>query len=51
MTPAGLAGYRETAAVRKEIFPAPYPAATGVVVEALLYPELEIEIDAWAVLP
>ena len=51
ITPAALPRYRETAALRQEIFPAPYPAATGVVVEALLYPELEIEIDAWVVLP
>lgn len=46
-----LPRYRETAAIRKELFPLPYPAATGVVVEQILWPEMWIEIDAWAVLP
>ncbi|MBI4505010.1 MAG: RidA family protein [Chloroflexi bacterium] len=51
VTPAALPRYRETAAVRKELFPEPYPAATGIVCEALLRPEMLIEVDAWAVLP
>lgn len=51
VTPAALPRYRETAAVRKELFPEPYPVATGIVCEALLRPEMLIEVDAWAVLP
>ena len=34
VTPAGLADYRKTADVRREMFAPPYPAATGVVCEA-----------------
>ncbi|MEE8302253.1 MAG: RidA family protein [Candidatus Tectomicrobia bacterium] len=51
VTPAGLRGYRDTANVRREFFAAPHPAATGVVCEALLRPEMLIEVDAWAVVP
>jgi aminoacrylate peracid reductase len=43
--------YRETAAVRREFFRPPYPAATGVIVAGLLRPGALIEISAVAVLP
>ncbi len=49
VTPEGLRNYRETAGVRREFFKPPYPAATGIVCEALLRPEMLIEVDAWAV--
>lgn len=43
--------YRETAAVRREFFRAPYPTATGVIVAGLLREGAVIEISAVAVLP
>jgi aminoacrylate peracid reductase len=43
--------YRGTAAVRREVFRPPYPAATGVIVSGLLRPGALIEISAVAVLP
>ncbi len=49
VTPAGLPRYRDTAQVRRECFQPPYPAATGIVCEALLRPEMLIEVDAWAI--
>lgn len=49
VTPAGLRHYRDTANVRREFFQTPYPAATGIICEALLRPEMLIEVDAWAV--
>lgn len=48
VTPAALPAYRETAAVRREVFSEPLPAATGVVCEALLRPEALIEIECIA---
>jgi enamine deaminase RidA (YjgF/YER057c/UK114 family) len=51
VTPAGLRGYRDTANVRREFFQSPLPAATGIVCEALLRPEMLIEVDAWAIMP
>jgi enamine deaminase RidA (YjgF/YER057c/UK114 family) len=48
VTPAGLADYRKTAAIRKEFFNEPFPAATGIVCAALLRPEMLIEVDCWA---
>ena len=51
VTPAGLPRYRETAGVRREYFSLPYPAATGIVCEALLRPDMLIEVDAWAIVP
>jgi aminoacrylate peracid reductase len=44
-------GYRETADVRREIFGADFPAATGVIVAGLLRPGALIEIEAIAVVP
>jgi enamine deaminase RidA (YjgF/YER057c/UK114 family) len=43
--------YAETAAVRREHFAPPYPAATGVIVAGLLREGALIEISAVAVLP
>ena len=43
--------YRGTAAVRREFFRPPYPAATGVIVKGLLRQGALIEISAVAVLP
>ena len=45
-----LERYRETAAVRRKYFKNGFPAATGVVVKALVSPEALIEIDAIAIL-
>ena len=45
-----LERYRETAAVRRKYFRNGFPAATGVVVKALVNPEALIEIDAIAIL-
>ena len=45
-----LADYNKTAAVRREVFKPPYPAATGVQVAGLIRPDALIEIKAIAVL-
>ncbi len=45
-----LERYRETAAVRRKYFRNGYPAATGVVVKALVNPDALIEIDAVAII-
>lgn len=45
-----LERYNETAAVRRKYFTNGFPAATGVVVKALVSPEALIEIDAIAIL-
>ena len=42
--------YRKTAAVRREVFTAPFPSATGVIVKGLLREDALIEISAIAVL-
>jgi enamine deaminase RidA (YjgF/YER057c/UK114 family) len=44
-------GYRQTAEVRREVFGATFPAATGVIVAGLLRPGALIEIEAIAVVP
>ena len=43
-------GYRETAEIRREFFPEPFPAATGVIVAGLLRPGVVIELEAVAAL-
>jgi aminoacrylate peracid reductase len=43
--------YRQTAAVRREFFTAPFPTATGVIVKGLLREGALIEISAVAVVP
>ena len=45
-----LERYRETAAVRRKYFTNAFPAATGVVVKALVHAEALIEIDAVAII-
>ncbi|HXU43454.1 MAG TPA: Rid family hydrolase [Burkholderiales bacterium] len=50
VTPAALARYRDVAKVREKLLRAPWPASTGLVCEALLRPEMQIEIDPFAVL-
>jgi enamine deaminase RidA (YjgF/YER057c/UK114 family) len=49
-TPAALDRYREVAGVRTKLLKAPYPASTGPVCEALVRPEMLIEVDPLAVL-
>ncbi len=49
-TPAAQARYREVAGVRERLLGRPYPASTGPICEALLRPEMLIEIDPLAVL-
>jgi enamine deaminase RidA (YjgF/YER057c/UK114 family) len=51
VTPAALPRYREVAGVRERLLTRPFPASTGLVCEALLRPEMLIEIDPFAVLP
>lgn len=50
VTPAALPRYREVAKVREKLLRAPWPASTGLICEALLRPEMQIEIDPFAVL-
>lgn len=50
VTPAALARYREVAGVRAKLLREPFPASTGLVCEALLRPEMQIEVDPFAVL-
>ena len=50
VTPEGLSEYRKTADVRRAVFAAPYPAATGVVCDRLTLPGAYISIEATAVL-
>ncbi len=50
VTPAGLDDYRKTADVRREVFAAPYPAATGVVCEGLMEPGADLAVEAIAVM-
>ena len=49
-TSAALPRYREVAEVRKALLARPYPASTGPVCEAMVRPEMLIEVDATAVL-
>ncbi len=48
--PRGLARYRDVAKVREKLLREPWPASTGLICEALLRPEMQIEIDPFAVL-
>ena len=50
VTPGALPSYRGVAEVRTRLLREPYPASTGVVCESLLRPEMQIEIDPFAVL-
>jgi enamine deaminase RidA (YjgF/YER057c/UK114 family) len=49
VTPEGLGGYRETAAVRRDVFASPYPAATGVVCLGLSTAGAQLAVEAIAV--
>jgi len=50
VTPAALARYRDVAKVREKLLRKPWPASTGLVCEALLRPEMQIEVDPFAIL-
>jgi enamine deaminase RidA (YjgF/YER057c/UK114 family) len=50
VTPAALERYRGVAAVRTTLLREPWPASTGLVCEALLRPEMLIEVDPFAIL-
>jgi enamine deaminase RidA (YjgF/YER057c/UK114 family) len=50
VTPAALARYRDVAKVREKLLREPWPASTGLVCEALLRSEMQIEVDPFAVL-
>ncbi len=49
-TTAALPNYRAVADVRRSLLTHPYPASTGPVCEAMVRPDMLIEIDATAVL-
>jgi enamine deaminase RidA (YjgF/YER057c/UK114 family) len=49
IVPAALADYRKTADLRREVFSKPYPAATGVICEALSHADAMISVEAIAV--
>ncbi|MFN0089978.1 MAG: RidA family protein [Acidimicrobiales bacterium] len=46
--PKAMEGYRGVGAVRERVLSRPYPASTGVLVEALLQPDYLIEICSYA---
>lgn len=50
LTPAALPRYRDVAKVREQLLREPWPASTGLICEALLRPDMQIEIDPFAVL-
>jgi enamine deaminase RidA (YjgF/YER057c/UK114 family) len=50
VTRAGLADYRNTASVRREVFKRPFPTATGIVCKALLDADALVELEATAYL-
>ena len=50
VTPGALTQYRDVASVRTKLMKEPYPASTGLVCEALLRPEMLIEVDPFAIL-
>ena len=50
VTPAALERYREVGKSRSKLLSEPYPASTGIICEALLRPEMLIEVDPLAVL-
>jgi enamine deaminase RidA (YjgF/YER057c/UK114 family) len=50
VTPAALERYRGVAGVRSKVLREPWPASTGLICEALLRPEMLIEIDPFAIL-
>jgi enamine deaminase RidA (YjgF/YER057c/UK114 family) len=50
VTPNALEQYRNVAQVRSALLYTPYPASTGLICEALLRPEMKIEVDPFAIL-
>ena len=50
VTPNALERYREVARVRAKLLRTPFPASTGLICEALLRPEMKIEVDPFAIL-
>ena len=50
VTAAALERYRDVARVREKLLHEPWPASTGLICKALLRPEMQIEIDPFAVL-
>ena len=50
VTPNALAKYRDVAGVRARLLRTPFPASTGLICEALLRPEMKIEVDPFAIL-
>jgi len=50
VTPAALESYRGVAGVRAKLLREPWPASTGLICEALLRPEMLIEVDPFAIL-
>lgn len=50
VTRAGLADYRNTASVRREVFNRPFPTATGIVCKGLLDSDALVELEATAYL-
>lgn len=50
VTPNALARYRDVAGVRAKLLRTPFPASTGLICEALLRPEMKIEVDPFAIL-
>ncbi|MDA9481469.1 hypothetical protein XI07_05510 [Bradyrhizobium sp. CCBAU 11445] len=50
VTPASLTRYRDVAGVRSKLLKDPLPASTGLISEALMRPEMLINVDALAVL-
>jgi enamine deaminase RidA (YjgF/YER057c/UK114 family) len=50
VTPAALPRYRDVAKVREKLLREPWPASTGLICEALLRPEMQIEVDPFAVI-
>jgi len=50
VTPNALTDYRNVAGVRAALLRTPYPASTGLICEALLRPEMKIEVDPFAIL-
>jgi 2-iminobutanoate/2-iminopropanoate deaminase len=43
-----IADKDEVGRARRDFFQAPYPCSTLVEVKGLVFPELKVEIDAWA---
>jgi enamine deaminase RidA (YjgF/YER057c/UK114 family) len=50
VTPSALEQYRGVAGVRSKLLREPWPASTGLVCEALLRPQMLIEVDPFAIL-